>query len=104
MALTRDFKQTIMDRAHRDPAFRQAMFTEAVNELLSGDVDAGKAMLRDYINASVSFEPLAKKLNKNSKSLQRMLGPKGNPTCSSLFSIIKVLQDIEGLTLEVKLH
>ena len=48
-----------MDRAINDPAFRRQMLTEAVNELLAGDLDAGKAMLRDYINATITFQQLA---------------------------------------------
>jgi len=52
MAITRKFRTTIMDRATSDPTFRRQMLTEAVNELLTGDLDAGKAMLRDYINAT----------------------------------------------------
>ena len=39
MALTKDFKETVKARAERDPAFREALLTEAVELLLSGDVD-----------------------------------------------------------------
>jgi hypothetical protein len=35
------------------------MLAEAVNELLSRDLDAGKAILRDYINATITFQKLA---------------------------------------------
>ena len=35
MALTRDFKQTIVARAQRDARFRQALFTEAINAYLA---------------------------------------------------------------------
>ena len=77
------------------------MLIDAINELLAGEVDVGKALLRDYINATISFEPLAHKLHKNSKSIQRMLGPHGNPTTESLFAIIKVLQHQEGICLKV---
>lgn len=55
MPLTKDFKTTIMARAHRDKEFCNAMLTEAINELLTGDIDLGKAILRDYINAAISF-------------------------------------------------
>ena len=60
MALTRDFKQTVKARVERDPAFRAALLSEAVQEMLGGDMDVGKAVLRDYINATVGFERLAK--------------------------------------------
>jgi hypothetical protein len=53
MALTRDFKETIQERARRDAAFREALLKEAVDALLSGDVDTGKTVLRDYINGRI---------------------------------------------------
>lgn len=104
MALTRTFKNTIMTRAKSDPDFRQALFIEAINELLGGNVDIAKSILRDYINATISFEPLAEELHKNAKSLQRMLSPAGNPTSKSLFEMIAVLQKAEGIKLQVRAH
>ena len=101
MALTRDFKITVIERAKSDKKFREKMLSEAVNELLNGDVDAGKAMLRDYINATITFESLAKSLEKNPKSLMRMLSPSGNPTSKSLFSVFHVIQEIENIHFEV---
>ncbi len=47
MPLTRDFKETILERARRDAAFREALLREAVDALLSGDVETGKTVLRD---------------------------------------------------------
>jgi len=102
MPVTRDFRITIMERAARDTRFRQRLLTEAINQLLAGDLAAGKAMLRDYINATITFERLARVLKKSSKSLHRMLGPRGNPTAESLLSIIKALQAHERVQLEVK--
>lgn len=102
MPITREFRETVLARARTDRQFRQAMLAEAVNELLAGDVAAGKAILRDYINATITFDRLAKALKKPSKSLQRMLGPQGNPTADSIFGIIKVLQGAERVQLQVK--
>ena len=51
MPLTRDFKETIQMRARRDANFREALLKEAVDALLAGEVDVGKTVLRDYINA-----------------------------------------------------
>ena len=79
MALTKDFKDTIQARAQRDPAFRKALLQEGVECLLAGDVDTGKAVLRDYINATIGFEELSRVFDKSSKSLMRMFGPKGAP-------------------------
>ena len=102
MPVTRFFRTTIMKRASHDARFRRQMLTEAVNELLAGDLQVGKAMLRDYINATISFDRLAKELKKSSKSIHRMLGLKGNPRAESIFGIIKILQDHEQVQLHVK--
>ncbi len=102
MALTKDFKDTIQARAQRDPAFRKALLQEGVECLFAGDVDTGKAVLRDYINAMVGFEELSRVFDKSSKSLIRMFGPKGNPQASNLFAVIGYLQEQEGIHLEVK--
>lgn len=102
MPLTRAFRTTIADRAETDPAFRRQMLTEAVNELLAGDLDAGKAMLRDYINATITFQQLGKKLKKSDKSLHRMLGPRGNPRADNILEIIKILQVHERVRLRVE--
>lgn len=102
MALTREFKNTVQARAARDGAFRRALLTEAINELLAGDLQVGKALLRDYINATIGFETLAAELHKPSKSLQRMLGATGNPTAGNLLAILKVLQEREAVHIKVK--
>ncbi len=51
MVLTKDFKATILARAQYDSRFRKALLQEGIECLLAGDVDTGKAVLRDYINA-----------------------------------------------------
>jgi DNA-binding phage protein len=103
MPLTREFKKTIQSRMERDPEFREELLREAVECLLSGDVDTGKAVLRDYINATIGFERLSALTHKPSKSLMRMLGPKGNPQARNLFEVISHLQKAEGLRFELAL-
>ena len=102
MPITRDFRKTILRRAKHDANFRRHMLSEAVNELLSGDLDAGKVILRDYINATITFQELARKLKKSSKSIHRMLGPRGNPRAENILEIIKILQKHEKVKLQVK--
>jgi len=102
MALTRDFKETIQARARRDPAFRKALLREGVECLLAGDVETGKTVLRDYINATVGFEKLGAKTGIPPKSLIRMFGPSGNPQAKNLFEIVAYLQKAEGVRLSVK--
>jgi len=101
MALTKDFKDTVRARALRNPKFRQALLEESVESFLSGDLDTGKALLRDYINATIGFEKLAKVTDKSSKSLMRMFSHEGNPRADNIFSIIGTLQKKEGIELHV---
>ncbi|GAP36136.1 transcriptional regulator [Piscinibacter sakaiensis] len=101
MALTRDFKETVLARVQADPKFRDALLEEGIESMLSGDVDTGKAILRDYIKATVGFERLGVEVGSSPKSLIRMFGPTGNPQARNLFSVISHLQRHAGLTLHV---
>jgi len=56
MPLTRDFKETIQQCARRDAGLREALLTEAVDALLSEDLETGKIELRDYTNATVGLK------------------------------------------------
>jgi len=102
MPLTRNFKVTIQARAKRDPRFREALFTEAMNAYLSGDTEAGKAVLRDLVNATIGFERLAAEVKKPSKSLHRMLAPRGNPNIENFFGIVAALQKKTRVRLEIR--
>jgi len=101
MALTKDFKETVQARVKRDPAFRESLLSEALDFFISGDVETGKIVLRDYINATLGFEELAKVTKKSPKSLMRMFGHRGNPQARNLFRIVAYLQKKEGFRLKV---
>ena len=89
---TREFKELVQEHVANDPAFAEAMLREGVETLLSGDVDTGKAILRDYIKATVGFEKLGEATGTQAKSLIRMFGPRGNPQAKNLFNVIGYLQ------------
>jgi DNA-binding phage protein len=101
MALTRSFKETVQAHARRDPKFAEALFKEAIELLLNGDVDTGKEILRDYINATIGFQKLAKRTDMKPESLMRMFSPAGNPTSRNLFTVVKHLQKTTGVKLEL---
>lgn len=101
MALTKGFRTTLLERARKDVDFRQAMLKEGIDTMLAGDMETGKAILRDYINAAVGFGQLSAATHIPAKSLMRMFGPKGNPHAGNLFQIIHHLQVREGIHLEV---
>lgn len=102
MTLTRSFKETVKARIERDAEFREALFREGIECLLSGDVDTGKAVLRNYINATIGFENLGVVTNTPPKSLMRMFSQKGNPQVKNLFAVISQLQTQSGIHLEVR--
>lgn len=103
MPLTHDFKETIRARAQRDSRFRQALLREAVESIVNGDLAAGKAVLRDYVNATAGFQDLEKRTAIPAKSLMRMLSPRGSPSAVNLTRILAVLQKAEGVRFELAL-
>lgn len=102
MALTRDFKITVLARAQRDSDFRRGLLEEGIELLLAGDITTGKALIRDYINASIGFEKLARLTKHKPQSLMRMFSKDGNPRADNLFAVIKHLQKKEGVQFELK--
>ena len=102
MPLTRSFRETVQARARRDIKFRQALLAEAMQALLDGNLDEGRAALRSCINATIGFEKLGTALGRSPKSLMRMFGPSGNPTAENLLGVIGVLQDKTGVRLQVR--
>jgi DNA-binding phage protein len=101
MPLTHDFKETIRARAQRDRDFRQALLREAVECIIHGDLPTGKAVLRDYVNATAGFRDLERRTDIPAKSLMRMLGPAGNPSAANLSNILSALQETEGVSFEL---
>ena len=101
MALTRSFKETVQTRVLADRTYREALLREGIETMLGGDIDTGKAILRDYINATVGFEKLAAATGTPPKSLMRMFAPNGNPQARNLFAVLSYLQEKAGVTLRV---
>jgi DNA-binding phage protein len=101
MARTRSFRKLVQHHVSSDPKFAEALLQEGIQILLTGDVETGKTILRDYIKATVGFETLGKATGTQPKSLIRMFGPRGNPQAKNLFSVISYLQKRAGLQLQV---
>jgi DNA-binding phage protein len=102
MTLTRDFKQTVIDRVSRDPDFAKELLDEAATLFLSGEPDSARVILRDLVNATVGFEHLAELTQKPSKSLHRILSPKGNPSMDNLAAIFGAVRDWLKVTFDVR--
>lgn len=102
MALTRDFKRTVIERVRKDPNFAKALLDEAATLFLNGEPEVARLILRDLVNATVGFEDLASQTSKPSKSLHRMLSKSGNPTMDSLALIFGAMKKNLGVELKVK--
>jgi DNA-binding phage protein len=101
MAKAKEFKELVQRQAQADKKFAEALLREGIDAMLSGDVETGKTILRDYIKATVGFEKLGAATGAPPKSLIRMFGPRGNPQAKNLFSVIGYLQKCAGLELRV---
>jgi len=100
MALTRDFRQTIVERVQRDPDFARALLDEAATLFLNGEPHMARLILRDLVNATLGFESLAAETAKPAKSLHRMLSKDGNPTMDNLAAILDVVRKKLGVAIE----
>lgn len=100
--LTRNFKDTIKARIERDPVFRDELLKEGIECFLQGDVETGKSILRNFINATVGFQRLGQVTKTQPKSLMRMFSETGNPRAENLFAVISHLQSENGIRLSVR--
>jgi hypothetical protein len=101
MRLTENFHGLVQRHVATDDAFGEALLREGIDTMLTGDADTGKAILRDYIKATIGFEKLGEATGTQPKSLTRMFGPRGNPQARNLFSVLGYLQKRAGLELHV---
>ena len=93
MALTRDYKETVIARIKRDRKFARALYAEALGALLEGETTVGLSILRDLIHAEITFKELARQTGLGEKSLHRMLNRNGNPTARNLGLIVRSIAE-----------
>ncbi len=101
VARTKSFRDLVEQHVKSDSKFAEALLREGIDAMLSGDLDTGKTIMRDYIKATVGFEKLGAATDTPPKSLIRMFGPRGNPQARNLFSVIGYLQKRAGVRLHV---
>jgi len=97
MALTRDYRETVVARIQRERKFARALCAEAINALLDGETAEGLSMLRDLVHAKITFKGLARRTGLGEKSLHRMLSRRGNPTTRNLVAIILAICEELGV-------
>ncbi len=103
MALTRQYKETVVARIKRDRKFARALFAEAINALLERETAEGLSMLRDLVHAEITFKELARQTGLGEKTLHRMLNRNGNPTARNLGVIVRSIAEDLGIKPRVEL-
>jgi len=100
MPLTTTFQGNIRARAPARSEIPSSALREPSSASSIGDLATGKAVLRDYVNATAGFQDLEKRTQIPAKSLMRMLGPKGSPSRrESLQHPHRVYKETEGVQL-----
>lgn len=96
------FDEMVQARVGREAALAEALLQMAVQEMLAGDLDVARSLIRDVIKGSIGYAELSRRTGTLEKSLVRMFGPSGNPTATNMFSVLAQLQRASGVSLQVK--
>jgi len=102
MALTRDFRHSVVARVRREPAFARHLLDEAATLFLNGEPEPARLMLRDLVNATFGFERLATDTGNPAKSLHRMLSTRGNPSMDNLAAIFAAIRRSLGVHIKAR--
>ena len=95
MITIRDYSETIIARIKREPKFARALYAEAISSFLESETAVGLSILRDLVNAEITFKELARQTGLGEKSLHRMLNRNGNPTARNLSLVLRsIAQDL----------
>lgn len=98
------YNEALKDMLEENPHMSTEMLEGALNLILSGELDDGRLLLRQFVNATIGFKELAKRTGKVDKTLMRILGADGNPTAANLFEVIQVCREAEGVTVVAHLQ
>ncbi len=101
---TLPIKDSLNAMVDKNPVLGAEMLEGAVNALLAGEVDDGRILLRQYINATIGFKELAKRTKRHDKNLMRSLSASGNPTAANLFEIIRACSEVQGVAISAHLE
>lgn len=91
------YNQMTRDMIAERPEKAVEMLEDAINSILAGELDEGRLLLRQYVNATLGFQELARRTGKIDRGLMRMLSKDGNPTASNLMEIVRACADVQGV-------
>lgn len=98
---TRDYRETLRERAQDEPEFRVEMLKGAVRCMCNGEPKIGRLLLYDCVYATIGFDELSKKTGKQRVNLEHMLSRDGDPSADELLGIVAVVAKHEGIELDV---
>lgn len=96
MALTKSYKEMILNDIKNDPEFAAELFKQSVVSIFSGELSYGLTSLRDIVNAGMGFQALSRVVGMTSQNLHRVLNENGNPTIKTLRKIVRAISDYNG--------
>jgi hypothetical protein len=84
MVIMRSVELTVRARLQADPGFRDAMLGEVLDLIQTNDLDVGRAVLRQVIQATLGFDRLGVELGLSARDLVRVFGRRGRPQAQEL--------------------
>lgn len=93
MALTRNFKETVIQRVQDDSTFAQALLDEAATLFLNGEPETARLILRDLVNATIGFRQLAVLTESQARVCTACCHPFGNPSMDNLAAIFRAVRE-----------
>ena len=100
-ALSRPYRELVLERAGQEPEYRCGLAAEGVQCLLNGEIEVGRNLLRDCIEADLGFKGLAALTGQPVENLKVMFGRGGNPRLQDFFEAIGHIGRREGIELAV---
>lgn len=98
---TRDYRETLLERAQDEPEFRVEMLKGAVRCMCNGEPKIGRLLPYDCVYATIGFDELSKKTGMQRESLEHMLSRDIDPSADELLGIVAVVAKHEGIELDV---
>lgn len=99
---TRDFRETLRERAQDEPEFGHELLKGAVRSMLNGEPKIGRFLLHDCVYATIGFDELSQKTGKPLENLDLMLSSDEDPSAGDLLGVVAAVAEHEGIALEVQ--
>lgn len=90
MTLSRDYRLTTIERLERDPAFAEALLSEALELIREGDTEPARTILRDLLDV-IGEKALPELPIRPPENLQSALPPLSQPIDDDLLAVANAI-------------